>query len=257
MASSQPTAHIPTAQRFVFAHRGLNHQAPENTFPAFTRAADAGVSWLEIDVDIIADGTPVVLHDSTLDRTTDRSGSVYSLQASDLSQIDAGSWFSPQFQGTRIPRFSDFISFLNDREMNCNVELKQHELGMDSTLRMVDAVIGELEGLDPQREIIVSSFSPLLLQAFHQRAPQYAVGMLWETAAIYGDWRSVLEMTGATYLHVEDANLTQEKIAAARDAGYGVNVWTVNRADRANQLFNWSATGVFTDVANELLHFQR
>lgn len=254
MTPCQPSAHIPTARRIVFAHRGLNHLAPENTFPAFALAADAGVPWLEMDVDIISDGTPVVIHDSTLDRTTNRGGSIYRLTASELEEIDAGSWFDPQFADTTLPRFSDFIHFLNEREMNCNIELKQHELGKESTLRMIDSVLGALEELDDQREIIVSSFSPLLLAAFHERAPQYAIGMLWETCALYDDWLSVLEMTGASYVHPEDKGLTADRVTQFVEAGYGVNVWTVNDADRANQLFNWGATGVFTDVADQLLH---
>ena len=73
MSVTIPMAHVPTSSRMVFAHRGLNHQAPENTMPAFEAAAGAGVTWIETDVDIIADGTPILIHDSTLDRTTNRT----------------------------------------------------------------------------------------------------------------------------------------------------------------------------------------
>lgn len=246
-----PTAHVPTSDKIVFAHRGLNHQAPENTIPAFQLAADAGAKWIETDVDILKDGTAIVIHDSTLDRTTDHSGGFYNLTVDDLGAIDAGAWFGPEYEGTKIPTLKELVEFLNRNKLNANIELKQHETGKEGTLRMIDSVIADLDGLDDDREVIVSSFSPLVLEHFHERAPQYAIGMLWENVALHDDWLSVLEFTGASYVHAEDKGLTRERVQAARDAGYGVNVWTVNDAGRANQLFNWGCTGVFTDVADQ------
>lgn len=247
-----PTAHVPTGERILFAHRGLNHRAPENTIPAFQLAADAGAKWIETDVDILKDGTAIVIHDSTLDRTTDHSGAFYDLAVDDLDAIDAGGWFGPEYNGTRIPTLKELVGFLNRNNLNANVELKQHETGKEGTLRMIDSVIAELGELHEDREVIVSSFSPLVLEHFHERAPQYAIGMLWEDVTLRSDWLSVLEFTGASYVHLEDAGLTRERVQVARKAGYGVNVWTVNDADRANQLFNWGCTGVFTDVVDQL-----
>ncbi len=253
MAPDHPTAHVPTSGRIVFSHRGLNRQAPENTMPAFELTAEAGLGWLETDVNIIGDGTPVIIHDSTLDRTTDCQGSIYDLVSEDLAGIDAGRWFDPRYRDTRIPTLAQFIDFLNERQMNCNIELKSHELGEDETLRLIEAVAKELQRLDPEREIIVSSFSQLALQHFHQHAPQYAVGVLWETESISDDWLSVLELVGASYVHLDDAGLSQECVRSFRDAGYGVNVWTVNSKARANQLFNWGCMGIFTDIADQFL----
>ena len=73
----------------IFAHRGLCQRAPENTLAAFRLAHEAGCRWIELDVDILADGTPVILHDSTLDCTTNRSGSMYRITRDDLKEIDA------------------------------------------------------------------------------------------------------------------------------------------------------------------------
>ena len=109
---AKPTAHAPSTNRMVFAHRGLNRLAPENTMPAFELAADAGATWMETDVDIISDGTAILIHDSTLDRTTNRTGSIYDLTAADLPNIDAGSWFGPEYVGTRIPTLRDLVEFL-------------------------------------------------------------------------------------------------------------------------------------------------
>ncbi len=238
--------------RLVFAHRGLNRLAPENTIPAFEKAANAGISWVETDVDI-ADGIPVLLHDTTLDRTTDYRGSVYELTADQISHVDAGSWFSDEFKGTALPTLRDFIEFLNQSGMNANIELKPHETGARGTLDLIEAVIAELARLDDSRQVIISSFSALSLFLFHQRAPEYRIGMLWDEDGLPSDWVSVMEMVGAQYAHLADSAVTSEVVQQIADRGYGVNVWTVNDPRRAAELFDWGCTGVFSDVADQLV----
>ena len=99
----------------IFAHRGLSAIAPENTLAAIGQCADFGVTWFETDVDILADGTPVVIHDSHLDRTTNRTGSIYDLQASDLEGIDAGRWFSGDFAGEKLPTLAQLVELMNQK----------------------------------------------------------------------------------------------------------------------------------------------
>ena len=81
----------------VIAHRGMSTLAPENTLAAFRLCAEHGVRWFEFDCDLLADGTVVVIHDDTLDRTTDHTGGYHALTAADLGLIDAGSWFGAGF----------------------------------------------------------------------------------------------------------------------------------------------------------------
>lgn len=236
----------------VFAHRGLNTLAPENTMSAFRLAADRGLKWLETDVDVLGDGTVIICHDTTLDRTTNRSGGYYELTKADLAGIDAGSWFSPDFAGEPLPTLSDLVQFMNETGMNANIEIKSNEAGKAMTSMLIDQVIAELEKLKPGREVIISSFNHVLLSIFKQRAPKLPLGCLYETCALYDDWKSVLELVGADYIHPEDTGLTRAKVEAFRAAGFGVNVWTVNSCSRANELFNWGATGVFSDIADQL-----
>src|SRR5512134_3880205 len=92
-----------------FAHRGARKQAPENTLPAFRRAAQLGADGLELDVHLSADGIPVVIHDSRVDQTTDGTGAVSGKSLSELRELDAGVWFSPQFAGTRIPTLIEVL----------------------------------------------------------------------------------------------------------------------------------------------------
>lgn len=244
-------------KRIVFAHRGLSTVAPENTRSAFALAAERGVKWLETDVDIIGDGTPIICHDTTLDRTTNMSGGYYHLASADLSEINAGSWFGEEFSGEPLLTLRVLVDLLNQTGMNASIELKSNENGKEMSLRLIDSVIAELSRLDPQREVIVSCFNHVLLAEFKRRAPQYPVGCLYSKATLSDDWRSVLELVGADYIHPEDDGLTRKQVVDFRAAGFGVNVWTVNSKARANQLFNWGCTGVFTDIADQFIHFQR
>lgn len=236
----------------VFAHRGASGIAPENTMAAFKKAVEAGATWIETDVDVLKDGTPILIHDSSLDRTTNRSGSYYDLTVSDLDDIDAGSWFSPEFAGERIPTLAQLVAFMNETGLNANIEIKSNEAGAQMSLQLVDAILKELEALDgPQ--VIISSFNHVLLKIFKDKAPQYSVGALFVAENLWDDWKSILELVGADYIHPDDSTLTRAQVQAFREAGYGVNVWTVNSPARANELFNWGVTGIFTDVAHQML----
>lgn len=245
-------AHAPTTSPLLVAHRGLSSRAPENTLAAVTAAADAGLTWVEVDVDLLGDGTPVLIHDSTLDRTTDRTGRYDRLTVADLEGVDAGSWFDRRFAGEPVPTLAGLVALLNLRGINANVEIKATDLGAAATDRLVGAVAAELRGLDPDRELVVSSFSQLLLARFHAAAPWATTAVLYERAALYDDWPSVLEMCGADYVHVEDAGLTRREVDRFHDAGDGVTAWTVNDVARAEELLGWGV-GVVSDVADEVL----
>ncbi|MEJ2762708.1 glycerophosphoryl diester phosphodiesterase [Photobacterium sp. MCCC 1A19761] len=232
----------------VFAHRGIPTLAPENTLAAFSLCKPHGIRWIECDVDILADGTVVVSHDDTLDRCTDRSGSLYDLQAGDLVQIDAGSWFADQYMGERIPTLAQLITLVNQDLLNINVEIKSCSAGWAMTERLIDNVIAALDHLDDGRELIVSSFNHLALAEFKRRRPQTAVACLFEAGQLGDDWLSALQKCQAEMIHPAEHGLTQQMIGDFKAAGYRVNVYTVNDLARANQLFNWGVDGVFTDI---------
>lgn len=243
---------LSDGERMIIGHRGLSSLAPENTLAAFRSAVDHQVGWVEADVDVIADGTVIICHDSTLDRTTNRTGRYDDLSITDLAGVDAGSWFSCRFAGEPLPTLRDLIDLMNETGLNANIEIKPNKTGKETTLRLIDAVITDLERLRPGARVIVSSFNHLLLHLFKQRAPKMPVGCLYNSLTLCEDWRTTLEIVGADYIHPEDSGLTREQVQAFRAAGYGVNVWTVNSLSRANELFNWGATGIFSDIAHQI-----
>lgn len=238
----------------VHAHRGLNHVAPENTLAAFAAASRTGVKWIETDTDLLRDGTAVIMHDSRTDRTTNRAGSIYDLSASDLDAIDAGSWFSDKFVGERVPTLHELVPFLGEHKLNMNLELKGNAQGRDRSILLVETVLDELSNLNTDTEVLISSFSPLLLAEVHRRTDAYELAWLVDVGMIGEDWRSVMELCGATTLHPSTAVMSDRRcVEEVRNAGFNVNVWTVNSSQEANKLLNWGCTGIITDIADEVL----
>ena len=236
--------------RRLYAHRGMSALVPENTLSAFKKCADYGVQWFECDVDVIADGTVIVCHDSSLDRTTNRSGSYYGLVQDDLKNIDAGSWFSDDYKGEKLPTLSEVIDLMNELELNANIELKGCEAGKEYANRLIDNVIEQIARLDDARKVIVSSFNHLLLAKFKEKAPHITVACLWDANTVSADWYTTMQIVGADYVHIEDKFVTAEIVKLVKSKGFGINVWTVNDLARANQLFNWGIDGIFTDIAH-------
>lgn len=241
----------------IFAHRGLSGIAPENTLAAIKMCAEHGVTWFETDVDIIGNGTPVLLHDTALDRTTNRSGSMYDLTQDDLATVDAGAWFGKEFAGERVPTLAQLVDVMNERKLNVNLEIKSNEQGAIKTYQLIDAVIAELARLDEDREVLVSSFNHLLLAEFKRRAPHYKTAALYTADTLLPDWLSVLELAGASAIHLDNTGLTSSTVRQAKQAGIEVNVYTVNSRARANELFNWGVDGIFTDYAHTFIDLEQ
>lgn len=235
----------------LIAHRGMSTLAPENTLSAFSLATEHGVEWIECDVDILQDGTLVVCHDDTLDRCSDRSGKLCDISKGDLDSIDAGSWFSDDYIGEKIPTLEQLIALANEKQINLNIEIKSCTKSAEYSKALIDKLIVALDSLNSERELIVSSFNFLILAEFKRKRPETKVACLFESQTIWDDWKSLIEWCNADYIHPEDKNLTKEMVDNFKLAGLKINVWTVNDLARANQLFNWGVDGICTDIAQK------
>lgn len=237
-------------EKIIYAHRGLNTLAPENTMSAFRKVVEHGLKWIETDVDILGDGTVIICHDTELDRTTNRTGLYYDLTKADLAEIDAGSWFGKEFTGEPLPLLSDLVELMNETGLCANIEIKSNEAGAKMSRLLIDNVLAELDKLKGSSRVLISSFNHLLLYELHRKAPKLPIGCLYEECNLFPDWKSVLELVGADYIHPDAKGLTKEKVQEFNRAGFGVNVWTVNDLAQANKLFNWGVSGIFTDIAH-------
>ncbi|MEM8761461.1 MAG: glycerophosphodiester phosphodiesterase family protein, partial [Pseudomonadota bacterium] len=151
----------------IVAHRGASGTAPENTLAAFRAASALGAEWVEFDVTLLGDGTPVIHHDATLDRTTNRSGPLSALNASDLAEIDAGAHFDARFTGEPLPTLEATLDLLCAEDLCANIELKPHG-APDSTAQAVIGLLGARPRV-PDR-VTVSSFDHDALEVVRRLA---------------------------------------------------------------------------------------
>lgn len=228
----------------VQAHRGASAIAPENTIAAFKAAAEQGARWVELDVALLADGTLVVIHDDTVDRTTSGTGSLGALTKADLEGLDAGSWFDARFSGERLPTLEDVVSVLGELGLSANVEIKQHA-HHKSLDQLIDAVRAGIRHRKPSTEIMISSFDPAALSAMHQAEPDLEMAMLWGRPP--EDWAAQLAAIPASTIHMHYKALSIGMLEAAGEAGIKVRAWTCNDPMQLVSFWPAGLAGVISD----------
>lgn len=232
----------------IFAHRGASSLAPENTIAAFSKAMEVGATRIEFDVDVISDGTLIVLHDDRLDRTTTGKGGYYQLSYADIRRLDAGRWFSDTYRFERIPEAADVIAFANTQRMGMNLEIKPCRAGTRLRETLIENLAVAVDAVADPSRFLVSSFDHELLADFHAARPQIALGWLFERENQPGpSWQEGAAALGCVSIHPDLTGLTREEVRQMRDAGFEVNVWTVNDVELARELATWGVTGIFTD----------
>jgi len=228
----------------IIAHRGGGALAPENTLAAMQRGVSLGFHGVEFDVKLARDAIPFLLHDDTLERTSNGSGAANALTAAELAGLDAGSWFSAEFSGEPIPRFDTVANYLVAHGIWANVEIKPSQGCDAATGTAVALAARELWG-GATMQPVLSSFSRSALQAAQLAAPQLARGFLVD--AIPDDWPIAAAELECVAVHCSWKQLTPELASAIKSAGYGLRTWTVNEPETARKLFSWGVDAIFTD----------
>lgn len=228
----------------LIAHRCGGALAPENTLAGLRMAAQYGCRGVEFDVMLSGDGTPILIHDETLERTTNGSGRVAETSDAELARLDAGSRYSAHFAGEPIPSFADAAELCLALGLWANVEIKPASGSEAETGRKAAALAREVWAgiaLPP----LLSSFSTVALEAAREAAPDLPRGLL------YGDvpahWRGEIERLGCTSLHCDAHRLAPALLAEARSAGIHLVVYTVNDILEAERLLRLGVAAVITD----------
>ena len=229
----------------VIGHRGAAACAPENTLAGLRKAKALGCRWVEFDVRLTADRQVILLHDSRLERTTDGRGKVIALSLAAVRRFDAGGWFGPSFVGERVPTLEEAVMLLAELGIGANVELKAAR-GREAETGAVAADL--LARLWPSElpAPLISSFLPAALAAAQAYAPGIGRGMLFRV--IPKNWRALAESLGCATIHADHRRLRPAVVAEIRESGYSLLAYTVNDPGRANTLFDWGVTSVFSDV---------
>lgn len=221
---------------FLYAHRGASAEAPENTLAAFRRALEAGADGVELDVHLSADGVPVVIHDDTVERTTDGAGPVAFFAAESLRELDAGGWFAPEFAGEPLPTLEETLHLLAGK-LRINIEVKESRAGM--------AVVNLLRHL-PTADVVVSSFDHDLLDDLRRTAPGLPLAVLFDEE----NWHRVLARAvslRASAVHPRADLVSRPLVAACHRCQLPVHVWTVDAPARARSLARMGVDGLFTN----------
>jgi glycerophosphoryl diester phosphodiesterase len=231
----------PGVRPWIIAHRGASGAAPENTAAAFLAALEQGADMVEFDVRWSADGVPVVLHDPTLDRTTDGRGEVAALPAATLRTLDAGSWFAPRFRGERVLTLAEALAILGAR-LRLNIELCGDTPPPTGFAARLLRLVEEARLPEPP---LFSSFDFALLQALRAERPGARVAPLFRTTG-EGTLRRALALRPDA-VHPRRHLVTPALMRRLRAAGTRVHAWTVNEAAEARRLLRLGVDGIFTD----------
>jgi len=233
----------------VISHRGANRLAPENTLAAFKKALEFGVDGFENDVHLTADGRLVVCHDDTVDRTSDGSGLICEKTLDELRALDFGGWFSPDFEGEKIPTLEEFFDLCGPLKV-VNVEIKR---APDGSTAAAPAVVRLARGMGVFDKLIVSSFDMDMLQACLAEDARTRVCFLYAPNSgdvcdeIAGGLGGFAKKYGLYAYHPFVMLVSQEYIDECRAAGVAVNAWTVNQDHGIELLRDWDADGIITD----------
>lgn len=227
----------------IVAHRGGGSLAPENTLAAIDTGARHGHTMIEFDAKLAQDGKIFLLHDDTLDRTSNGWGVAGNLPWNQLVTLDAGSWYSSAFRDERLPLLSEVAARCAQHGLMANIEIKP-TTGTDEESGKVIASAARLlwQGQTPP---LLSSFSVVALAAAQQAAPELPRGLLLE--AWDEEWRALTQQLGCVSLHIDHQALTAERVAQIKAAGLRILVYTVNSPERARLLLNWGVDCICTD----------
>ncbi len=233
------------------AHRGASAAAPANTLAAFEKAIELGADGIEFDVHLSADKVPVVIHDFSVDATTDGSGRVSSLTLAQLEELDAGSYFDPAFASERIPTLEEVLETASERLL-LNVELKSMSIRDNGLERIVIDQV-ERHGLGHDNRVLLSSFNPASLRRAKKIAPHIPVGLLYALdlpLPLRRAWLAPLAPHEAR--HPEHRMVNARYVAWARRHNYRVNVWTVDDPGKMRRLISLGVDSIITNVPDVL-----
>lgn len=232
----------------LFAHRGFSGKFPENTLLAFRKAAELDVFGVEFDVHLTADGQLVVIHDETINRTSNGSGFVKDMALQELRRYDYGSWFGEQFAGEKIPTLREVLAVYKETDHMLNIEIKSDIFEYEGIEQLISE---EISAYGLQKRIIVSSFNHESIQRFHQLQPAVQTGVLFGSLIINID--SYVQALPGDALHIHYAHMYRKTIQKAMENGCTVRAFTVNDAAIARQLQAAGIDAVFTDVPDIIL----
>lgn len=255
---------------FIIAHRG-GDLAPENTMPSFEAASAMGAQMVEFDVQLSADNRLVVIHDETVDRTTNMRGNIKDFSLADIRLMDAGSWYSGAFVYTQIPTLDEVLEYCSRKNLLMNLEIKASD-DHQQNLKITQHVVARLKGDEAlQSQILLSCFDNQCLFAARQYLPDIAMGYLLDIHDWKNEWVRAkdklkevdqLECLSVHINHWSDQTdqmiLTERHVEQIKELTKAKHLlsYTVNDFNRASELRDWGVDAVFSDDLDLMERFR-
>ncbi len=227
----------------IVAHRGGGKLAPENTLAAIDTGARYGHTMIEFDAKLSRDGEIFLLHDDTLERTSNGWGVAGDLPWETLLKVDAGSWFGKPFHGEPLPLLAQVAERCRQHGMMANIEIKP-TTGLETETGRVVALAAKAlwQGMTTP---LLSSFEIPALEAAQRAVPELPRGLLLDEWR--DDWRELTTRLGCVSLHLNHKLLDEARTREIKQAGLRILVYTVNRPQRASELLRWGVDCICTD----------
>lgn len=228
----------------IIAHRGASAYAPENTMAAFQKAVELSADSIEFDVKCSKDGEMIIIHDQTLDRTTNGHGKVIETNLKDLRNLDAGSFYSSDFTGEKIPLLSEVLEEFSNKIM-MNIELTNYSSIRDGLARKV-AILVKKMGVE--KNVFFSSFHPYNLLLTSRIVPNVPVALLALPGMVGWIFRSnLMRWISPEMIHPYYNDVNRGFIEKQHKKNRRVNVWTVNTESDIKKLLKDNVDGLITD----------
>lgn len=248
--ASENMQHVLTDKPIIVAHRGASSLAPENTLAAVRKGIEVGAQWIEIDVHQTSDHHLVVLHDEKLDRTTNGSGAVNQYTLAEVRQLDAGSWFSAEFSGERIPTLQEVLDATKDKAILL-IELKGSNIE-GPTIELV-------REMNMENQVVIQSFDHDAVANAKALAPEIPTMLLIKepsfasNPAIAAKWMvKRAEKKNADGIGIRFSYLTKDLVKLAGERGLVVFPWTVNTEGDLLTAIEMGVDGIITNYPQTL-----
>lgn len=235
----------------LIAHRGYSARAPENTLAALHEAKRVGINWVELDVQCLADGTPVIWHDAHMARCSNGRAFLSQITLEEARQYDVGSWFDPQFAGERIVTLDEALDTADALGLGVNLELKVC-LARDP-IRLTNEVVPRLGGRLPPNRLLVSSFSQDALYRARRLDPDLPLGILYDEK-VPRIWQWDVERINAFSVHANWEHINADQMHDIKSAGLTMVCYTINDP---KGFAPWWQRGVDTVISDDPLLFHQ
>jgi glycerophosphoryl diester phosphodiesterase len=242
-------AHLPIKKKnfLVIAHRGASKYAPENTMSAFRLAHKMNADMIELDVQLSKDGIPIVFHDAKLDRHSNGNGFLSSFLFDELRQLDAGEWFSIEYQGEKIPSLKEVLEWAAGKIL-VNIEIKTEAVHNSAEDGVEEKVIQLVENTKMEKNVIISSFDYRTVKRIKKMAPEILTGLLYnKKSSVKRGPVELMKEYGADFFHCSKSEMNKKWIAQLNDAEKRYLIYTINNKRQMKQWLENGSFGIFSD----------